>query len=258
MTFEIARGVRAGYVTRMKTIITVAAVSAIWFCGNSCAEPEKASQPVHDEIVEKLRLVEDKDGFTNVRAGNSVESKVAGKVLSGSVVAVEEVKGEWAQISDDLGQGRNLFVHNSRLKKLEGWKQAAGTPAKDGNAAGVKSGGVEAKVTAAPFVAAEHKITKEKEYVKEVDGHTIWGTDGNLPTKSLALTLTVDGKPVTLPAEAIRDLYQPNMETLALLTKGKPGEHALVVMQNSDGAGGYTVVWAIAAGKYAGRTIITY
>lgn len=239
-------------------MIASAAVCAVWLCVDARGAPEKATPPVTAEVVEMLRLVEDKDGFVNLRARGSLESKVAGKVLSGSVVTVEEVMGDWAKISDDSGEERDLFVHNSRLKKLDGWKQTAGAPDKDGNAARVKSGGMEAKVTASPFVAAEHKITKNKEIVKQVDGHAIWGTDGDLPKKTLALTLTVDGKPVTLPAEATHDLYEPNMESLALLTPGKPGEHALVVMQNSDGAGGYTVVWAIAAGKYVGRTIITW
>jgi hypothetical protein len=245
-----------------KTMIA-AAVGAVWLCGESRADPEKATQPVHEETMEMLGLVEDNDGFANMRAGGSFESKIAGKALSGSVVAVYEVKGDWTQISDDSGQGRDLFVHSSRLKKLEGWNQTAGTAAKDGNAASVKSGRIEAKVTAVPFVEAEHKITRGKEIedeklVTQVDGHAIWGRDLSLPEKSLALALTVDGKPVTLPAEATHDLYEPNMETLAMLTKGKPGEHALVIMQNGYGAGTYFVVWAIAAGKYVGRAIITY
>jgi hypothetical protein len=46
------------------------------------------------------------------------------------------------------------------------------------------------------------------------------------------------------------------LESLVLLKpKAKRGE-ALVVMWNSDGAGGYLVVWAFRGGRYVGRALL--
>ena len=53
-----------------------------------------AEDPVASEFSEMLRVVEDKDGFTNVRSAASLESQVVEKALTGSVVCVQETNGE--------------------------------------------------------------------------------------------------------------------------------------------------------------------
>lgn len=101
----------------------------------------------------------------------------------------------------------------------------------------------------------DHKITK-KDGETLVDGRHVWGRDGGLPEKSLALTVKLDGKAVKIPAEAVRDLFEPEMDSLVILTPGKPAAQMVVAMWNSDGAGGYLVAWSFVNGKYAGRTVM--
>lgn len=233
----------------MKTLLRSLIVAA-----SLLASAVQAEDPVEPEFAAMLRVVEDKDGFTNVRAGASLESKVVEKALTGSVVCVQETKGDWAEIADDSGKGRDLYVHTSRLKPVKEWKQTAGKAAKANDSGTVKSGGLEAKVTEVPFVAKDHKIT-EVEGQKQVDGRLVWGTDGELPKKAMKLEVTLDGKAVTLPAKATHDLYEPDPAGLAILTPGKPGTQAFIYMHASDGAGAYAVVWSFKEGKYVGRTV---
>lgn len=209
-----------------------------------------------EELTSVLRVVEDKDGHTNIRSGPSLDDRVVGKIQSGAVVTTAwDEKSEWARIDDDSGSSRDLFVHSSRLKKLKDWKQFK-TQAKASDSGTVAAGELEAEVKGVPFVEKDHKIGKDKDgYIEKVDGREIWGTDGTLPTKTLVLSVKIDGKAVTLPPEATHDLYQPNVETLSIITPGKTEEQAVVVMWNSDGAGGYMVAWSFVKGKYAGRTI---
>ena len=111
-------------------------------------------------------------------------------------------------------------------------------------------------MSAAPFVEKDHKITREKDGPSLVDGRHPWGTDGGLPAKSLALIVKLDGKAVAVPAEATHDLFEPDMNSLVILTPGKPAAQMVVAMRNSDGAGGYLVAWSFVDGRYAGRTVM--
>ena len=208
------------------------------------------------ELTEMLRVVEDKDGHVNVREKPSADSKVVGKVASGGVVVVSgepENTGDWSPVfSDDVEDGI-AFIHGSRLKPVKSWAQAEGKV--EGKAAAASLGGFKARVTEGEFKAADHKLGRKDNFLETVDGHDVHGTDGEVPSKTLALSLTLDGQPVALPAEATQDLYQPNLDSLILLAPaGKTGQ-AFIAMMNSDGAGAYCVIWAFYGGKYTGRSV---
>lgn len=208
------------------------------------------------ELTDMLRVVEDKDGHVNVREKPSADSKVIGKVVTGGVVAVSgepENTGDWSPVFTDVGKDGVAFIHGSRLKSVKTWAQAAGK--EEGKAAAAALGGFKIRVAEGEFKAAEHKLGRKEGLLETIDGHEVHGTDGEVPSRTLTLSATLDGKPVTLPAEATRDLYQPNLDSLIVLAPaGKQGQ-ALVAMMNSDGAGAYCVVWAFSGGKYAGRTV---
>ncbi len=238
----------------MKTRSLLATV--LIFVQSSALVRAQEATAVETSFMEMLRVVEDKEGAANVRAAASLESEVTGKVASGTVVAAFSAKGDWTEIECSASAAPDQFMHSSRLKKLKGWKQmkvAKGFTEDKGTAA---YAGAEATVTSAPFVAKEHKIKKEKDGPTLVDGSHPWGVDGGLPTRSLALSVKLDGRELEVPAEATRDLFQPDMDSLVILTPGKPAAQLVVAMWNSDGAGGYLVAWSFVNGKYAGRTVM--
>lgn len=209
-----------------------------------------AQEPVDEFHFQQFRLVEDPDGETNVRSEASLKSSVVRKVPSGSVVTVMEKAGDFYTITDGTYDGAPEFIHASRLKDVSGWKQVANP-----NEGTLRHKGMVARVTAAPFIAAEHEIEELSPGFYMVDGGHVWGIDGGLPHHSLKLSVTIDGHPVMLPAAAVADLYEPNLDSIVLLTPGDPAERALILMTNSDGAGGYCVVWAFENGRYRGRTV---
>jgi SH3-like domain-containing protein len=208
------------------------------------------------EIVKCLRIVEDPDGQTNVRAGPSTKAKVVAQVPSGSVVTVypEEAKDGWERIDDHTENER--YVHSSRLKSVKSWKQF-GAPklGDDDEYAVLRQAGAEIQVKSKPFDARKHVITKDENDQPLVDGGPIWGRDGDLPAKTFGMTVKLGGKEVPLPKEALQHLYEPFMESLILLTPGDPAKRALVIMTNGDGAGGYCVAWAFENGGYRGRAV---
>ena len=209
-----------------------------------------AQEPVDEYLFQHFRLVEDPDGETNVRAEASLKSSVIRKVPSGSVVTVVEKTGDFYMVIDGSYDGAPEFIHASRLKDVSNWKQVSAA-----NEGTLHHKGFAARVTAAPFIAAEHEIEELSDGLYEVDGGLIWGTDGGLPHHSIRLSVTIDGNPVMLPAAAVADLYEPNLNSIVLLTPDDPREKAVLLMTNSDGAGGYCVVWAFENGRYRGRTV---
>lgn len=218
-----------------------------------CAQEAK---PVDESFTEILRVVEDKDGSSNVRAGAALDAKVTGKVTSGAVVSAFSTKGDFTEVDAGGDPAGDHFIHSSRLKKLTDWKQVAAAKSGAEDKGTVSHTGAEAVVTAAKFVEKDHKVTKDKDGQQLVDGHHPWGTDGGLPAKSLALAVTLNGKAVEIPAAATHDLYEPDMEQLTLLTPGDPAKQFVIAMWNSDGAGGYLVAWSFVNGRYAGRTVM--
>jgi hypothetical protein len=211
---------------------------------------------VDELILDSLRVVEDSDGQTNVRSGPSIEAKVVGHVASGSVVAVDAAaKGAWRKLSYDDWAHAPHYIHSSRLKKMDAWKQFEVGDVSDKDLGSLKLAGLEVSVRSAPFVAADHQITRDSQGIHLVDGKSPWGQDGGLPKQSLSLAVTQNGKPVVIPKEAVQNLFEPNMDSLTLLTPSNPSDHAVVLMINSDGAGGYCVAWSFQNGRYLGRVV---
>jgi hypothetical protein len=215
----------------------------------------QAESRLPDYVADGLWLVEDPDGHTNLRSAPSLKGKVVGQVLSGGVVfSWDQPRKDWLEIGTDSGASR--YIHASRLKSIKSWKQIPVTDVKNQDRGILHHEGFEVRVTATPFVAAEHKITRTAENQPLIDGRTFLGADGDLPHRSLSVAVKLNGKAIEIPKADFVDLYEPNMETIVLLTPSQPSDRALIVMSNSDGAGGYSVVWAFEQGKYCGRTVM--
>lgn len=238
---------------RMNRLHLLRLLPALFAAGLASAQTE--SEPLVDrELLNFLKIVEDADGYTNLRAGASLKAKVTGKVLSGGPVFVnpDPVNGFHSASLDKEDGFSDRYIHGSRLKPVSDWK-AFGP---EGSTGVLKHGGFEAVVQDPAFVASEHRITKDTDGMILVNGKSPWGQDGGEPSRLLKLAVSIDGKAVALPAEATDNLYEPNLETLVLLTPGDPAEHAFLMMANGDGAGGYYVVWAFENGIYRGRAVI--
>jgi hypothetical protein len=241
----------------MRTFRSIIAI-LVCACLAARATQAQAQNLAPDYVLDGLWLVDDPDGYTNVRDSASLKAKVVGRVPSGGVVfGWDPPANGWLQFeNDESTTGDSRFIHASRLKSVKRWKQIPVTDTKNPDRGALRHAGFEVRVTAAPFVAADHKITQTAENQPLIDGKTFWGADGGLPRRSLSVTVNLNGKAIEIPKADFQDLYEPNMETIVLLTPSQPTERALIVMSNSDGAGGYSVVWAFENGKYRGRTVI--
>ena len=166
-------------------------------------------------------VVKDKDGYVNIRAKENVKSKIVGTLPNNTLVYgffdKEFNPTNWIEV--DKG-----YVHQSRLKKIFDFRAIEGKV--QGNSVVYDDKDVKVTITKQKFDKTKHKITKKKhkeysEYI--IDGKSAQGLDGGLflpEDHYKSITVTINGKNVSIPKSAYDDLYQVAMYTDVVLWHG--------------------------------------
>ena len=210
-------------------------------------------------------VVKDKDGYVNIRAKESVKSKIVGTLPNNTLVYAlfdttedetgEEIFFNW--IAVDKG-----YVHQSRLKKISDFR--AIEVKVQGNSIIFDDKDVKVTITKQKFDKTKHKITKKEhdgwtELI--IDGKAIYGIDiygGNddsLPEDHYkSITVTMKGKNVPIPKSAYDDLYQIFYFSSSVYYD-KEAEALYILAHNSENASAYEVCWQIVKGEYITRII---
>ena len=209
-------------------------------------------------------VVKDKDGYVNIRAKESVKSKIVGTLPNNTLVYTlfdttedetgEEIFFNW--IAVDKG-----YVHKSRLKKIYEFP-SIGKGKEQGNSITIAGKGISVTLTKQPFDKTKHKITKKKhkeysEYI--IDGKRAQGLDGGLflpEDHYKSITVTINGKDVPIPKSAYDDLYEIGIwDTNNFAYYDKEDDVLYIIAHNGNGAFSYEVCWQIVKGEYKTRII---
>ena len=209
-------------------------------------------------------VVKDKDGYVNIRAKESVKSKIVGTLPNNTLVYTlfdttedetgEEIFFNW--IAVDKG-----YVHKSRLKMI-GEFPSIGKGKEQGNSITIAGKGISVTLTKQPFDKTKHKITKKKhkeysEYI--IDGKRVQGLDNDefLPKDHYkSITVTINGKNVPIPKSAYDDLYEIGIwDTNNFAYYDEEDDILYIIAHNGDGYLAYKVCWQIVKGEYKTRII---
>ena len=209
-------------------------------------------------------VVKDKDGYVNIRAKESVKSKIVGTLPNNTLVYAlfdttedetgEEIFFNW--IAVDKG-----YVHKSRLKKVRDLP-SIGKGKEQGNSITIAGKGISVTLTKQPFDKTKHKITKKKhkeysEYI--IDGKRAQGLDGGLflpEDHYKSITVTINSKNVPIPKSAYDDLYEIGIwDTNNFAYYDKEDDVLYIIAHNGDGYLAYEVCWQIVKGEYKTRII---
>ena len=209
-------------------------------------------------------VVKDKDGYVNIRAKESVKSKIVGTLPNNTLVYAlfdttedetgEEIFFNW--IAVDKG-----YVHKSRLKMISEFP-SIGKGKEQGNSITIAGKGISVTLTKQPFDKTKHKITKKKhkeysEYI--IDGKRVQGLDNDefLPKDHYkSITVTINGKNVPIPKSAYDDLYEIGLYTdNNFAYYDKEDDILYIIAYNGDGANAYKVCWQIVKGEYKTRIV---
>ena len=202
-------------------------------------------------------VVKDKDGYVNIRAKESVKSKIVGTLPNNTLVYEfldEEFNpSNWVHI--DSG-----YVHKSRLKMISEFP-SIGKGKEQGNSITIAGKGISVTLTQQKFDKTKHKITKKKhKYYEEliIDGKSAQGTDTSFIPEDhyKSIIVTINGKNVSIPKSAYDDLYEVAMYTdNNAVYYDKEEDTIYIIAHNGSGANAYEVCWQIVKGEYKTRII---
>ena len=199
-------------------------------------------------------VVKDKDGYVNIRAKESVKSKIVGTLPNNTLVYgffdKEYNPTNWIEV--DKG-----YVHQSRLKKISDFR--AIEVKVQGNSIIFDDKDVKVTITKQKFDKTKHKITKKGQGSYEqliIDGkEIIYGESGSLTQDHYkSITVTMKGKNVPIPKSAYDDLYQIFYFSSSVYYD-KEAEALYILAHNSENASAYEVCWQIVKGEYITRII---
>ena len=202
-------------------------------------------------------VVKDKDGYVNIRAKESVKSKIVGTLPNNTLVYEfldEEFNpSNWVHI--DSG-----YVHKSRLKKINEFPSIGeGKEKETENSITIAEKGISVTLTRQPFDKTKHKITKKDQGGYEeliIDGKRAQGADFIPEDHYKSIIVTINGKNVPIPKSAYDDLYEIGIwDTNNFAYYDKEDDVLYIIAHNGDGYLAYEVCWQIVKGEYKTRII---
>jgi hypothetical protein len=207
---------------------------------------------------EQFAIIHDKDGNCNVRSSSGKSNNVVDKLNNGHLVYVFENSGNWTNIDyTKNNQELNGQVYNDRLILISSYENVP-LLTKDKSKAVLRNDSLQVVLTQQNFDRTKHKFTYNKEYKDQIlliDNRKYWGTDGGLPkTEYKSIDVYLGQTKVTLPESALENLYEVSLNN-SQVNYDKANDIIYIHSMNSDGAGGYEVVWKIEKGVYKERHI---
>ena len=203
---------------------------------------------------EAFAVINDKDGYVNVREGKSAQSEVLKKLNNKTIVFVynydKATDGNWIY-TDEEG-----YIYNDRVKWIHKFPIIAKGIAK-GNTIVFEGKEIQVVLTSGKFDKSKHSFEYFKDSstgIEVIDDALLYGTDGKMPTTEYrSIVINIHGKQVSLPKDAYSDLYQPTFLTdHNSVYYDKESDILYIVANNNYADRPYKVCWQIERGVYKG------
>jgi hypothetical protein len=219
-----------------------------------------------DQEKSSYAIIKDTDGYVNVRATPNINSAIAGRIYKYQIFLCEPNSTNWWKVEQIKHNSKTEYFLDGYLYKnrvsLITDVELAKEKSTLGNSYEFRTSDFLIRLSKKKFNPKEHKFTYSKpnpsqniasELVK-IDGKRFWGEDETIPKESISnIKITHNNTPILIPDSAFKDLYEPSFNTTSI--SNGPANAFYLLMTNSDGAGGYTVIWIFKDDKYYGRYI---
>ena len=214
------------------------------------------------QFITPFAIINDKDGFVNVRESDNVKSKIEGKLYNNQVFEVADhlsdasESSDWAYIiypdvkhkinsSNKIEEALYGYIHKSRiqyLNKLPKLKKKI----LSADHAEFKSEDISISIKTGKFIPKEHQIKKKDGFVYKIDNQDPWGIDGLIPenlSELKSIEINIKEKVFTFPKENLIGIFSVNFKNTEIYIG--TDKILYLTMSNSDGAGSYNIVWTI-------------
>jgi hypothetical protein len=201
-------------------------------------------------------IAKDTDGFVNIRKSPNKDAPIIGRIYNYNVFTCDATKTNWWKVLyiQPINQTKSDFlegyIYKNHVLMLTDWKSIN------------KKDSLIVSIKKTPFIPKKHKLTYFKEEssrnsireLQKIDSKFFWGTDGEVPKEVItSVEVSINGAKVSIPKIAFDDLYGPHWGNVNICYG--PEKTLYIRMDNSDGAGAYTIIWVIKDSKYYSRYI---
>lgn len=208
---------------------------------------------------EQFAIVNDSDGYVYVRATPTQGNNITDTLYNGTMVFVLKHEGNWLDCT--YGNSENLlgntgFVYKNRLQLLGNFQPVKMRSITDSSAT-FQTDSLMVKVTLKAFNPDSSTITYFKgRTISQINGKRALGTDGEMPKQTYeSIFCQIGSRKVNVPYSGIADLFEPALWKTNV-TYDKQKDTLYIWAYNSDGAGGYYVLWVIEGGVYTRRYLV--
>lgn len=205
----------------------------------------------------QFAIVKDKDGYVNIRQEAGTSAAIKDTLSNGQIVYCFEPEREWLPV-DYKKKGKNWsgYIHQSRLVPVSSFDSFSVVKQHD-SLLHLKRDNIEITIASAKFSKAGRRLQFKKfesgNFLTGIDNKTAWGTDGNIPARSYRfIKIKSGGKEILISKQFLNDLFEPNMHMTEAYLDRTTGNLYISAL-NSDGAGGYAVIWVVKDGKLVRR-----
>ena len=201
-------------------------------------------------------IINDLDGFVNVRIKAEKGNNISDRLENGLIVYCFEPEGNWINIDyTKNGKELNGYIYKDRIKYIDSFLDIPIKTKLNGKV-NLESGKIKIEINETKFIKEKHKLTFYKSNARQldqIDNLRIFGTDGNIPKREYkSINIEIDNVKIELPKSALKNLFEPNLENTTV-NYDKINDILYISSANSDGAGGYLIIWIIEKKKYKNR-----
>lgn len=208
---------------------------------------------IQTKSISQMAVMNDIDGYVNVRNGKSVNSEIVYTLNEYEVFWYDPMEYEsdvkWINIviplnkfsmneleySDIVG-----YVHKSRILPLSTMKSA--DPKE-----------VLFSYDLSPFKLNDRVLEKDRNgFISAIDGRNIWGTDGDLPKIQVDdIHVEILTNKIEIHKVFFNDIFECDNQFKVYKNKS----YYYIEQRNSDGAGSYEIVWVFNKERLIQRAI---
>lgn len=211
------------------------------------------------DIMEFVVIKDPTDTIVNIRESYTAQSSIIRTVPNGTLLFCFGSRGNWASVEAMTGnEVKQGYIYKSFATPIHAFTELKTIDTKEHQLV-LQGQGIEIIISTGPFDKEQHtfKYDETGKYIIAIDDKRVWGTDGGMPTTEYkSVTVSFNGNTVTLPKEALHNLYQPNI-THTRAYYDKTADASYITTLNSDGAGGYCLVFVVKDKKYKERVMNT-
>ena len=207
----------------------------------------------------QFAIVMDPDGYVNVRQKPDLSSKIQDSLHNGHFVYCMEAKGNWLNVDyDKNAQDLNGYLYRDRLKLISTYESIPLTTSDSRTDPSFSKDTISITVATQRVAQGKYHYSYSKQnptQIELINGKQYWGMDGEAPTREYrSITIHLGTRTIELPRIALSNLFQPS-EYHTKVNYDRQNDILYISSENSDGAGGYSVVWRVEKGEYSDRYI---